>query len=199
MKWSIPITSILAFGLMVTSVFAAEETSWGQLKEAASQDITAVDSPDPALDTVSFSFWDLMPAAKIAADSDDAAYDKSQRWLDKNRSKTKKIGRRGGKIVVGHKTLNHGRYTLRAEFNIPKGALKKRVPITATLIGDRLENLIVEFAPAGLEFASMAKLTLKVGRKRAPANLDGVEVEHIYENGHVEKAAWRSSFRLRIC
>ena len=199
MKRLLTFTSAAALILTASATFAVDETTWGQIKQDADHG-SLTESLDQ--ETVQFNFGSLMPAGKRRA-TDDQMHKNSQSWLDKNRSKTKRIGKRGGKIVVGHKTMNHGEFTLRAEFSVPAGALDKKVPITMTLVGDRLENLTIEFAPAGLTFDPSAVLTLKIGKKRAPKYLEGLEIKHIYEDGTVVSARWhkeehRKGYRLDI-
>lgn len=178
----------LATGLLLSaaSVQAVDEATWGQVKN----DQPYFQPPNDA-DIARFSFAVGTSAAAKVTDDDGERRRRSQFFLDKNRAKTKTIGRKGGVIRVGHKTFNHGDYTLRAEFKVPKGALDERVPISMTLVGNTLEDLVVEFAPAGLVFKKGAILTLKVGKRRAPANLDGMEVLHIHEDGTVERARWK--------
>jgi hypothetical protein len=92
------------------------------------------------------------------------------------RSKTAKVGKKGGTLLVGDANKSGGKDDIKAQFTVDKGALENKVEITITLYGDELEDLVVGFAPAGLVF-----------NKKKPAELIITVGEDLYDDDDLDK------------
>lgn len=159
MKRFIVLTSALALTLS-TSGFAAEEASWGQIKNEQSSDF----------------------AAKKGRPKAGASYSTSA-----SRTISGVIDAAGGRLTVRDMgPTNSPKDNLRAILEVPAGALDAPVEITMTLIGETLSELTVAFAPAGLVFLTPAELKVNVGNNLADLPVTQIRVDHVYADGTVE-------------
>ena len=97
---------------------------------------------------------------------------------------SKLIGRAGGVLVVKMDKVGN-EDDLLVKFIVPKKALNEKVKITMAVYGETLDDLVIEFAPAGLVFEKPAKLKIY---KRPGVRLGVVEAMHHYEDDSSEVA-----------
>lgn len=111
-----------------------------------------------------------------------------ERAFERSRIQGDYIGPKGGIITVGHEFGPGASDDLVVDFVVPERALDEPTRIKVTLHGDRLENLAIEFAPAGLVFNTPAELWIKIGKGRVhSSDLEDLLILHQYEDGKVEE------------
>jgi len=114
------------------------------------------------------------------------------------------IGPRGGKLAVKEQlsaAVNDADLDiaddegalLRVKLSIPKNALVEEVPITMSVHGGRLSELLIAFAPEGLTFLREARLDLKLDVGLADIPLDELQAYHQDADGNIEEAALLSA------
>ncbi len=135
-----------------------------------------VDSPPPLAQDeaagngkvyLSFSDRAAQPAAKRGAGEDGVT-----------KTKTAKPRKQSKLTVKAHRDL-------KAQLIIPKHAVAHSVKVTMTVYGSNLADLLVEFAPAGLEFLKPAILNLYLDKDLVNAEL---KAYHILADGTVLNA-----------
>jgi len=122
----------------------------------------------------------------------------------KARTSSELIGAKGGTVYIKDENGKGTKDNLVAILKVPADALVADELITMTVYGDKLSDLVVEFAPGGLEFLSPATLVLRLGLKLVDVSLhQAVQIKHIYHDGTVEDvevifAAEKRDGRIRM-
>ena len=179
-----PAASALLLGLSLTTGCGVDHSP------VAPDEAAMTRTPDGRV-LLTFAPQATQRAAKLAETSSD-------------RTSSKLIGSAGDTLQV--KDLN-GRGTkdnLVVILKVPANALATDELITMTVHGETLSELVVEFAPAGLEFLTPAILKLRVGNKLVDTALEDIlRIDHIHDDGTIERArvpfsAVKDNGRVRI-
>ena len=142
----------------------------------ASQDEATVTQAEDGRLLLTFSPTAAQRAGKIAQ-------------AQEGRTSSKLIGAAGDTLLVKDENGRGTKDNLRVVLKVPENALAADELITMTVYGETLSDLVVEFAPGGLEFLIPAKLKLILGSKLIDAPIDeAVHVRHIHDDGTTENA-----------
>ncbi len=136
-------------------------------------------------------------AAKSMGDDDDEADDDEANddgaYGDESALATSAfIGPKGGKLKIkdkGPKENEDGskaHASLSVELQIPRGALDDEEEISMSVSGYLLSELVIAFAPSGLEFATDARLKIKLGRDRVDLDAATLYGVHMTEAGETQ-------------
>jgi len=109
------------------------------------------------------------------------------------RSVSEVIGAEGGKLVVIDKHGPGKADNLRVRLKVLENTLVEPVPITMTVYGKYLSELVVAFEPGGLQFLEPARLRIRMGPELDDLSPGESEITlwHIYEDGTVEETEIR--------
>ena len=95
----------------------------------------------------------------------------------------------GGYLIVSETNGKGPKDNLIVEFEVPRGALDIPCPISMTVYGNTLSELVIAFWPGGLQFLEDAELIVTIGSELADISTDQLVVHHHYESGAVEEAS----------
>ena len=177
------ITSALALILTASTGFAAQESTWGNVKQRTAD-------------------LDLQAAAKqIRASATDVASLDGQQFYQGTGVGTF-TPKRGGSLNVSFPNYSSwGDVAVRyALFEVEPGSMTTTEEITMIVTsGYRIDETMAAFGPAGLEFLPAARLTIVYWWNRPEQITDAVlaelaiEAEHIYADGTVTQVSTVSS------
>ena len=181
MKRLLTLTSAVALMLTASTSFAVDETSWGAVK--ANITYTADGS-------AYLSFGGLQPAAKKGGkggggDTSDPS-DGELTYMGKETQRVRPGHAQTFRIV--NDDLAGTDYKYLVKFKVNNNSLTKPVDITMITYGKTLSELVIVFAPAGLDFLIDAELYIKLGNNRVDLNVDTLKVNHEHHDGTVEDA-----------
>ena len=154
------ITSALALILTASTTFAAEESTWGQLKQT-------VDTAEVA--------------AKKGGKGDSGTTARN------SRTASQLFDANGGQFEILVPQGPNDKDDIYARFTVPAGALTEAVEITMTVHGTSHEDLVIEFAPGGLEFLIDAELDLWLGADIVAYYYTSLVIWHVHDDGTSEE------------
>ncbi|MBT3346046.1 MAG: hypothetical protein HN404_23825 [Gemmatimonadetes bacterium] len=138
--------------------------------------------PDPAAKRPSTSKNSVEPSSVAATVDVDLS-------AEEIRSKTATVWPKG-RTQIQIVDLNAGSYIfddLYVKFSVPSAAVDAEVPVTVTVHGNRLSDLIIAFKPGGLVFSRDAELQVTVGPDLVDVDTQSLQVWHEYSDGTVEQ------------
>ena len=180
MKRLLTLTNVLAVILAASTSFAAQESTWGNVKDQLTNAPAAKRSTKSATSTAT-------TADATTLDSYFSLLD-SYFSLANGRSVTKTIGAKGGLIQLQVNVGGKARDDLAVGLAVPYGALSEDISITMTVYGNTLSDLVVDFDPGGLAFAKHAVMDLQLGSDLVDIALDDLHLLHIHDDGTAEDA-----------
>lgn len=98
------------------------------------------------------------------------------------------MGPTGGMLALTVTNTHGPKNDIKVAFSVPEGALNAPVEISMQVSGSCLEDLVIAFAPGGLEFLVDAELDIRVGKDLVGNKIERIKVLHVYADGKVEDA-----------
>ena len=188
------LASLALLVFAIGPVQAVEESSWGTVKQAIDDNGT-----------------DRSPAAKRiktnGGDRDIATTTASTAYTNDGRTVTGTFGPEGGSFNVKDDHGQGKKDDLEVGLIIPAGVLSEPLTITMTVAGDRYEDLIVSFEPAGFVFATPVDMRIDMGPDLVSnKDINRMTPYHLYADGttqpveiyHIDRSARNFNFFMKV-
>ena len=104
---------------------------------------------------------------------------------------------KGGQLGVafGHNKIRHAVGVKKTKLKVYKGSIKNKHTVTMTVFsGTTLEDVLVEFTPAGLDFHPPARLSILLEGELTQADLDDLKAYHTSRDGSVTEVPLKVYF-----
>lgn len=181
------VLTVAAILAVAVQVRAAEDVTWGQVK----QNQTMVTGNTDAKAVAPAGKRPLRRATTV--ESADILTAEVESAADLSATETRSASQAvwpNGKSRVYVSDLNSDRTLdddLYVSLTVPNGAVPEPVEVTMTVIGNRLSDLVIAFQPGGLVFDRPASLWVKLGVDLVDVDTTALTVWHEYADGTVEE------------
>jgi hypothetical protein len=98
------------------------------------------------------------------------------------------LGLTGGVLTVVEDNGPGPQDDLRVDFRVPSGALSELTLISMTVSNDAVGDLLMDFAPDGLDFLTEAELDISQGEDLVGLPVEQITAWHEHGDGTVEEA-----------